>query len=274
MNNIICHECGAENEPEYCYCKNCGASLKSDTEKNNNQYNNNQNYNSRFNQSGSNYSQNTYNQAVILDTIDGVPSEDIVTFVGKKSFNILSKFTKMELTGSKASWCWPAAVLGFLFGPLGAAIWFFYRKMYKAAVIFMAIGIVLSAAVGIIAGPPIDKDFLQDAVESFYSGDYAGFYNSVNDALSSEDTVRSIAANALDSAASIATIIVAGIFGFYFYKRHAVKSINRYRNMSVDPRYYKIGLASIGGTSSGMAVLGVAILILVPNLLSWLTLLV
>ncbi len=180
----------------------------------------------------------------------------------------------MELTGSKVSWCWPAAVLGFLFGPLGAAIWFFYRKMYKAAVIFMAIGIVFSAAVGIIAGPITDKDFLQGAVESYYSGDYEGFYNGVGELLCSEDTVRSIAASVLDSAVSIATMIVAGMFGFYFYKRHAVRSINRYRDMSVDPRYYKIGLASIGGTSSGMAVLGVAILILVPNLLSWLTLLV
>ena len=271
MNNIICHECGTENESEYCYCKNCGAALKSDTE-NNNQYNNSQNNNSKFNQGYSNYSQNTYNQTFILDAIEGVPSEDMAAFAGKNFHQIMAKFTKMELAGSKVSWCWPAAVLGFLFGPLGAAIWFFYRKMYKAAVIFMAIGIVFSAAVGIIAGPITDKDFLQGAVESYYSGDYEGFYNGVGELLRSEDTVRSIAASVLDSAVSIATMIVAGMFGFYFYKRHAVRSINRYRDMSVDPRYYKIGLASIGGTSSGMAFLGVAILILVPNLLSWLTL--
>ena len=272
MNNIICHECGTENEPQYIYCKNCGASLRPDTVKNNTQYAQGQNYNSEYNVNNSN--QSTYNRTVIPDTIDGVPTEDIVTFVGKKSFNILSIFTNIELTGSKVSWCWPAAVLGFLFGPLGAAIWFFYRKMYKAAVIFMAIGIVFSAAVGIIAGPITDKDFLQGAVESYYSGDYAGFYNGVGELLRSEDAVRSIAASVLVSAVRIATMIVAGMFGFYFYKRHAVRSINRYRDMSVDPRYYKIGLASIGGTSSGMAVLGVAILILVPNLLSWLTLLV
>lgn len=272
MNNIICHECGTENEPQYIYCKNCGASLRPDTVNNNTQYAQGQNYNSEYNVNNSN--QNTYNRTVILDTIDGVPSEDMAAFAGKNFHQIMAKFTKMELTGSKVSWCWPAAVLGFLFGPLGAAIWFFYRKMYKAAVIFMAIGIVFSAAVGIIAGPITDKDFLQGAVESYYSGDYEGFYNGVGELLRSEDTVRSIAASVLDSAVSIATMIVAGMFGFYFYKRHAVRSINRYRNMSVDPRYYKIGLASIGGTSSGMAVLGVAILILVPNLLSWLTLLV
>lgn len=44
--------------------------------------------------------------------------------------------------------------------------------------------------------------------------------------------------------------------------------------MSVDPRYYKIGLASIGGTSSGMAVLGVAIMVIVEDVLSLITLLV
>lgn len=274
MNNIICHECGTENEPEYCYCKNCGAYLKSDIEKNNNQYNNSKNYNSRFNQSGSNYSQNTYNQAVILDTIEGVPSEDMAAFVGKNFHKIMAKFTKMELTGSKASWCWPAAVLSFLLGPLGAAIWFFYRKMYKAAVIFMAIGVVTSATVGIIGGSIVDSAVLESAGESFYSGDYGAFYNDIEQALNSSDTLRSLAANAVDSAVNIATMIAAGVFGFYFYKRHCVNSINRYRNRQVDPRYYKIGLASIGGTSSGMAVLGVAILILVSNLLSWLMVLV
>ena len=275
-NNIICHECGTENEPQYVYCKNCGTLLKTETNKQS-QNQNNYNYTAgnttyQYQQSGKNGYNTTYNQNVAVESIEGVPTEDMVAFVGKKSYNIIPKFSKMELAGSKASWCWPAAVLGFLFGPLGAAIWFFYRKMYKAAVIFMAIGIVFSAAVGIIAGPITDKDFLQGVVESYYSGDYEGFYNGVGELLRSEDTVRSIAASVLDSAVRIATMIVAGMFGFYFYKRHAVRSINRYRDMSVDPRYYKIGLASIGGTSSGMAVLGVAIL--VPNLLSWLTLLV
>lgn len=186
----------------------------------------------------------------------------------------MPKFTKMELTGSKASWCWPAAVLSFLLGPLGAAIWFFYRKMYKAAVIFMAIGVVTSATVGIIGGSIVDSAVLESAGESFYSGDYGAFYNDIEQALNSSDTLRSLAANAVDSAVNIATMIAAGVFGFYFYKRHCVNSINRYRNRQVDPRYYKIGLASIGGTSSGMAVLGVAILILVSNLLSWLMVLV
>lgn len=228
-NNIICHGCGTENEPQYVYCKNCGTLLKTETNKQS-QNQNNYNYTAgnttyQYQQSGKNGYNTTYNQNVAVESIEGVPTEDMVAFVGKKSYNIIPKFSKMELAGSKASWCWPAAVLGFLFGPLGAAIWFFYRKMYKAAVIFMAIGIVFSAAVGIIAGPITDKDFLQGVVESYYSGDYEGFYNGVGELLRSEDTVRSIAASVLDSAVSIATMIVAGMFGFYFYKRHAVRSI-------------------------------------------------
>ncbi len=75
MNNIICHECGTENEPQYIYCKNCGASLRPDTVNNNTQYAQGQNYNSEYNVNNSN--QNTYNRTVILDTIDGVPSEDM-----------------------------------------------------------------------------------------------------------------------------------------------------------------------------------------------------
>lgn len=269
-NFIVCHKCGTQNESEYEYCKNCGAALK--TEKTNdephyrNAYNNQAYSNHAYTNQA--YGYNTYNQNFVLETIEGVPSEDVATFIGKKSYEIIPKFTKMEITASKTSWCWPAAILGFLFGPLGSAIWFFYRKMYKIALIFAAIGVITGAAVSLISGPLVDNEVLQNAKDNFYNGDYQSFYDAIDEALSSNDTVRSNIADTVESAVNIASMIVAGIFGFYWYKKHCVNSINRYRNMSVDPRYYKIGLASIGGSSSGMAVLGVAIMILAEDILS------
>lgn len=267
MNNIIiCSECGTENELQYEYCKNCGANLKSEPK--NSEPNN---YGSSNNQVP--YGFDTYNQDFLLETIDGVPSEDVITFVGKKSHAIIPKFNKMEICASKTSWCWPAAILGFMFGPLGAAIWFFYRKMHKIALVFAAIGIILSVTTTLLSGPVVDYDLLESTGESFYSGNIQGFYDALDQFLTDQDTVYNYIANAINSIADVVTMVVAGIFGFYWYKCHCVNSINRYKNMPVDPRYYKIGLASIGGTSSGMLVLGIAIMILSEDLVSSISLL-
>lgn len=265
-NVVICHECGTENEAQYVYCKNCGATLKTETEKNEHKYDNATN--------SQVYGNNTYNQNFTLETIEGVPTEDVATFIGKKSYEIIPKFTKMEITASKTSWCWPSAMLGFLFGPLGAAMWFFYRKMYKIALVFVAIGVITGAMINLISGPLIDNEVLQNAVESFSNGEFQDFFNSIDEAVNSADTLRVNIADTAESVINVATMVVAGIFGFYYYKKNCVNSIKRYRNMSVDPRYYKIGLASIGGTSSGMAVLGVAIMVIVEDVLSLITLLV
>ncbi len=265
-NNIICHECGTENEPQYAYCKNCGASLKPETVK--------QDIPNGANFNGPEYNYNTYNQSFMLEFIEGIPSQDVATFIGKKHIEILPKFNKMEITATKTSWCWPAAVLAFLFGPLGAAIWFFYRKMHKIALIFVAIGIVLGAACALISGPVADIENLKGAVENFYDGNLEDFSAFLDESIASQDTIRNSIASAFETCVNIATMIIAGIFGFDYYKKHCIKSINRYRNMSVDPRYYKMGLMSIGGTSSGMAVLGIAIMILAEDILSLISFLV
>lgn len=267
-NNVICHECGTENEPQYVYCKNCGTLLKTETNKqpqNQNNYNYNyaaDNTTYQYQQSGKNGYNTTYNQNVVVESIEGVPTEDMVTFVGKKSHNIIPKFSKMELTGSKASWCWPAAILGYLFGPLGAAIWFFYRKMYKIALIFVAIGVVTGTAVSLVAGPTewVDNILDEGVSQQFAEGNYDSFYGILEDVLQSPETTRMYVANFISSLISIATMISAGIFGYYFYKCYAAKRINRYRLADVDPRYYRMGLASVGGTSAGMAVLGIVIM--------------
>ncbi len=263
-NNIICHEFGVENEQQYAYCKNCGAALKTEP------------VNEAPNGNGGQYAQNTYNynQDFMLEHIDGIPTEDVAVFVVKKYYEIIPKFSKMEITASKTGWCWPAALLGLFCGPLGAAIWFFYRKMYKIALIFVVIGIVMSASYTLISDARIDTEAFKSAGESFTNGDLQGFSDYLDESLSSVDTVRNRIADTCESIIDLATMIVSGVFGFYFYKKHCVSSIIRYRNMPVDPRYYKMGLASIGGTSSGMAILGVALLVLVEDLISMLLFLV
>jgi len=272
MNNIICHECKTENEPQYAYCKNCGAALKSqETESSSSNAQSSYAYNTQqYNAQGyrNTYNPNPYSQNAILDYIDGVASEDIITFVGKKSYSMMPKFTKMTISASKTSWCWPVAVLGYLFGPIGAAIWFFYRKMYKIAMALVGIGLICGIAVSVIEGP----NAAYDALDKVYAdGSYNNFFSIMEELMQQQTSLRTEVARWVNFLIDMSTVLFTGMFGFHWYKKHTIHSINRYRTMGVDPRYYRLGLASVGGTSTGMAVLGVGILILAEQLFTLIT---
>lgn len=245
---VICPECSTENEPEYLFCKNCGTPLtQSEPES------------THYQSAQTSYE--VFDDAFSLDCFDGVPKSEMMAFVGKKSKKILQKFSYMELRQKKSSWCWPVAVLSFLFGPIGAALWFFYRKMYKTAFILVAIAILTTAAITLIDPNPLSQKELNDAV------------NSINFSLQQNDTdtayniaaktflpPRRLIAALLQDAVGIAVLFITSIFALYWYKNHAVKKILQYRKSDIDPRYYPIGLAAIGGVSVGMVVLGIVLL--------------
>lgn len=255
-NKNICSSCGTENETDYKYCKNCGSELNNEAKnfepKNNTEYKTatpEQNFKRVPN-------------GIIVDNISGVSSEEIALFIGKKAYNILPKFSRMELSNSKVSWCWPVAVLGYLFGPLGAACWFFYRKMYKPAVILSVIGAVLTIITTLMTGG-IDLD-IDAIVDALMNGDMEA-YASVLESISPKETVFATIGGLIENAASIASCILCGIFGLYLYKNHCIEKITTYRAIQADKRYYKMGLASIGGVSGGMATLGAVIMIMSEN---------
>lgn len=300
MEKNICGECGTENEMQYVYCKNCGTKLtinKENPTENQNDYNNagpefidstggtdnnegaanigNDNYTHSANQT------NTVNNTVYnrqnsnyfpTDSIDGIPTDEVVLFMGKKAYDILPKFTKMEITRSKVTWCWPAAVLGFILGPAGAALWFFYRKMYKIALILLAIGVVVTTAVAIMT-----YNTNSSGIESILGAINGQQPEEVIGALSEIDVKESIldiAANLLERTVNIATCILTGLFGFYFYKEHCVNKIRNFRAAQTDQRYYRMGIASLGGVSGGMLALGIFVFILINNTASFITLIV
>lgn len=72
--------------------------------------------------------------------IDGVPSEDLVTFVGANSAYYLPRFYRMSRDGSHVSWNW----MSFLFTPY----WLLYRKNY----LFGSIVLVLTLAQTVVQG--------------------------------------------------------------------------------------------------------------------------
>lgn len=274
----ICEKCGTGNEEKYKYCKNCGDFLnvqpdsaepihqfeqEQQTTATENSFNE-EKTTENANQNNT-YSQNSayYNQSIgyfSVEDFGGVSAEEMSFFIGKKADKFLPKFSKMELTASKTTWCWPAAILGYLFGPLGSAFWFFYRKMYKTAVIFSIIGaavIILTSALGFNTSGNI-MESIADVTD--FEGLISAVQESVNSSeITTGDVLRSTVSSAISSLADIAACVVAGMYGMYFYKNHCKKRIIQYRSLIADQRYYKIGLASIGGTSVGFVILGIAL---------------
>lgn len=244
-----CNSCGTENEEIYRFCKNCGKELQ-EPEAEHNSY---ESYNSH---SGMNYEMN-------IPDIDGISSDEMSVFLGAKWGKILPKFAKMELSGSKTSFCWPAAIWSYLLGPVGAAVWFLYRKMYKIAILLFAIGIIISGATAVLGGYLSDGETatMDDIIaiyEEYMNGDIdtEEYFNQIYSLESSASTV-------LSNATNIATAIITGIFAYNWYKKFAVKKIKKLRASDMDSRYYLFALSAAGGTNAGAVILGFVIYFLI-----------
>ena len=285
MDKKICSECGVANENDYIYCKNCGAPLvkteaapefignnaQSET-KSGGDFDRGTDAGSYTppysapNYAGAQYSPyNTYTSYAI----DGVPADDVAFFVGKKSAEIMPKFMKMEITRSKVSWCWPAAILGFIFGPFGAALWFFYRKMYKIALILIAMGTLLTFTTAALTYDT-NSQSISNIFESITEGDEEALLDAFGK-IGSEETALDLLASGLNNLASLAACVLSGLFGFYAYKNHCVKSIKKFMQNGIDQRYYRMGLASLGGVSGGMLAVGIISMIVIENIASIVT---
>lgn len=257
MNKNFCSNCSTENESEYVYCKNCGAQLKPEKESAPINSESKPQINAEPVTAppyeGYQNNNNGYNSV----NFDGVSTEEMNLYIGKKANDIMPKFIKMQITGSKVSWCWPAAILGFLFGPLGAAFWFFYRKMYKKAGILTIIGTIITFVITIFT-PSLPEDFVTSLESAFETLDIEAIMSAVGN-MDVTSLISYYAVTLIEDISSITTGVLCGIFGFYWYKNDCVAKIINYRTAQQDPRYYRFGLTAIGGTSGGMLALSIAI---------------
>lgn len=269
MNKNICTECGTENEGQYQYCKNCGAPIKSEKAEDNKQsyqYTESVPYSEPQGYSTYTGGAESAQSGFASGGIDGIPEEEISIFIGKKAHDIMPKFSKMELAHTKVSWCWPAAVLGFLLGPLGAALWFFYRKMYKPAMILSVIGAVVTLVTSVMTIGTASVDF-----EAFFNAFASGDYDSALGSIDTSTSILSMLAELIGNAASIGSCILCGLFGYHFYKEHCINKIHAFRTVQADQRYYRLGLASVGGVSGGMLAVGIIIMLCVNYAASFIT---
>ena len=274
---IICNECSTENEKKYEYCKNCGAKLnRSETQTENNQTNANFSPNTNGNFDGTyNQTNNNYNYAenpqqdfacggtTYVESIDGIPYGDVVTFVGKQANKYMPVFSRLEVVGSKTAWHWPTALLCFFFGPLGASLWYFYRKMYKHAAILAGIGTLLTVISTLALNPTAMSETLLETFFAYLKGEVVWQNLFFDKSMITYEIVTVIS-----GLIELVLTIICGLFTHYWYKGHICKTIAKYRASNLDMRYYQMGLMSLGGTSGGMLALGFGIMFFVENILT------
>lgn len=119
MNNdyIVCNNCGAKCNMHDVYCKSCSQKLSS--------------------------SDNVEKQI-----IDGIDNTELRSFIGKNADYYTEKFAK-----KKSKWFVQLNFAALFFGPT----WFFYRKMNKIAVVYVAVLILFSSLLTLVV-PTVFKE--------------------------------------------------------------------------------------------------------------------
>ena len=178
------------------------------------------------------------------EPIDGIPSDEWATYLGPSSPAYLRDFSQMQKYGRKSSICFSA----LLFGPL----YFFYRKAWKPAFVFLAVDLLLQL-------PSLLE--LLVLSESAFAPAISG------------STLLFLAQIA--SIASFAVMVLSGMFAKYLYRRIAAERIRRIEAEFPDKSKREAVLRAQGGVSwaavvgvcTAMVVLGAVFsLLLGPNL--------
>ena len=114
---IICPACGAENNADYAFCLKCGRPLGASAP--------------------SGGVPPVWGQPT--GDIGGVPEREVYDYVSGNQ-QVMKKFKRLS-SGGTIGWNWPVFILG-LFNM--QFIWFFYRRMYKLGVLFLALSALIA----------------------------------------------------------------------------------------------------------------------------------
>lgn len=227
----VCSKCGASN-PRYAeFCKRCGSDLSAEDWHSAPQspQSHAREY-SPFVQSYEAYSSS--------ERIGKTNAADLAAVVGNNQAYYMTRFRRIEQTG-KGGWNWAA----FLLSPF----WLFYRKQYVLGAIYMLVLILFDVSYAILYAP-------------LFSADTAAM----------EDAILEISSNpAFFFVVVLAFIyfamrVLLGIRANHFYLNHCEKLIQKAREKTSD--ISPAELSYVGGVSTGVAVLVLAIYYIFTNL--------
>ena len=229
-NIIICESCGAKCDKNDVYCKSCSQPIANSVK--------------------------SYEPVIC-----GIDNIELREFIGKNSDYYFKKFTKAKGKDKFIQLNVPA----LLFGPY----WFFYRRMYKMAIIYAVITLVLSTFLSValptIFSSAVDNFRTAEAEYTGYdlsgvkyfeeeTGEYIGppedYLRLCNNLKAAQNKLKVI--DFFTTAPILLFNIVFRLFANYFYKQFIIENIGKNQ----------------GGTSSTAAVLGVAVIVGVSVIIS------
>ena len=203
------------------------------------------------------------------DDIGGATVGEAADFVQNSAPRYIRKFMKQKKSGRKLSWNWAA----FFFAPY----WFFYRKLYKAGAVFLALSVALSLATVSLTenlyGVYEKMVTVQEELSELVKG---------KEDLNDEDTQKfdklyaeaaKLAKAAIPSLAIILLIqkvipnTIAALLADFLLKKRMLRVISFSRGTSSEPDAVKYTIMRNGGVSVLMPIIAIMIDNYLPSLL-------
>ncbi len=256
----ICKNCGEKNVKENVYCKDCGMPLdheaQSTTADNNAEQktsveNVKKAYTKQMEQTPYDYegkpteaqrgpvspftSLNGFAYVPRMDAnekIDDIPIAEWSSYIGVASPVYLLSFKQMKVTGRKFG----LSLSALIFGPF----YFFYRKVWGAAILFSILTILLNV-----------PTFLTILIQT----------ESVYAPMISDETLLLL--SRISVGLGWGLVMIQSLYAGYLYKKSAAKKIQKIQSLHKDPIQRMMALRLHGGTSFGavfLAILGFIVL--------------
>lgn len=182
------------------------------------------------------------------EELEGVPAEELATFVGNNTAYYLPRFRRFSREGSKCNWNWAAFFL--------TPYWLLYRKQYVAGVLVLVFEIVRVMVECFILYGVMQLHTLSDSV---------AMSNAIIRMSADSTYSLFIWVWLLTYALQFLIQLLVGLSGNWLYFRTAVSRIRKLKGEA--PTVDKADLAVSGGVSLGLGVVGY-VLWTVANLLA------
>lgn len=216
--------------------------------------------------------ENVFMRGVLYDPkedIGGATVGEAADYIQSSAPRYISKLMKMKKKNRKLSWNWAA----FIFSPF----WFFYRKLYKAGSLFLALSIALTLA----TVPQVDKLYPMieewvsvsnelvegDSSKEELSGDALQKYNKTEEKY--VELTKSILIPTLKMLLIqfLVPNMIAAVLANYILKRKMLRVISLSHESSQEAGAIKYTIMRNGGVSVLMPIIAIMIETYLPSLL-------